>query len=128
MFSLFDSLMSCFILQVQIIVGLCQPLFNNVVEDDGGLISTVARQQDVNVFRRSEKASSSSTQILDGYQETFDSVHVKQLLTEALREYNKVNPRMSITFYQVGCCDLFTCHSFPASYIIEESLCACCKE
>lgn len=105
-------------------MGPQQPLFSNIVEDDGGLISTVARQQDVNLFRRSEKASS-STHILDGYQETFDSVHVKQLLTEALREYNKVNPRMNITFYQVGCCDLFTCHSFPASYIIEGSLCAC---
>ncbi|XP_018424228.1 PREDICTED: dynein beta chain, flagellar outer arm-like [Nanorana parkeri] len=86
--------------EVQIIVGPQQPLFSNIVEDEGGLISTVARQQDVNLFRRSEKASNSSTHILDGYQETFDSVHVKQLLTEALREYNKVNPRMNITFYQ----------------------------
>ncbi|KAM9320087.1 uncharacterized protein PAF06_004553 [Gastrophryne carolinensis] len=85
--------------EVQIIVGSQQPLFSNIVEDDGGLISTLARQQDVNFLRRSEKAAT-SIHILDGYQETFDSVHVKQLLTEALREYNKVNPRMSITFYQ----------------------------
>ncbi|XP_068122143.1 uncharacterized protein [Hyperolius riggenbachi] len=85
--------------EVQAIVDSKQPLFSNIVEDDGGLISTIAKQQDVNLYRKNEKAGS-STHILDGYQETFDSVHVKQLLTEALREYNKVNPRMSITFYQ----------------------------
>ncbi|XP_040278224.1 dynein beta chain, flagellar outer arm-like [Bufo bufo] len=85
--------------EVRIILSSQQPLFSNIVEDDGGLITTVARQQDTNLWRRSEKASSAS-HVLDGYQQTFDLVHVKQLLTEALREYNKVNPRLSITFYQ----------------------------
>ncbi|XP_063809812.1 uncharacterized protein LOC135027842 isoform X3 [Pseudophryne corroboree] len=85
--------------QVELILRPQQPFFSNIVEDDGGLITTVARQQDMNLFRRNEKTSSAS-HILDGYQQTFDLVHVKQLLTEALREYNKVNPRMSITFYQ----------------------------
>ncbi|XP_075053831.1 uncharacterized protein LOC142139871 [Mixophyes fleayi] len=85
--------------QVELILRSQQPFFSNIVEDDGGLITTAARQQDMNLFRRSEKPSS-TTHILDGYLQTFDLVHVKQLLTEALREYNKVNPRMSITFYQ----------------------------
>ncbi|XP_077152557.1 uncharacterized protein LOC143816267 [Ranitomeya variabilis] len=85
--------------EVQIILGPQQPLFSNIVEDEGGLVTTVARQQDTNLLRRSEK-SSSANQVLDGYQQMFDSIHVKKLLTEALREYNKVNPRLSITFYQ----------------------------
>ncbi|XP_069829066.1 uncharacterized protein [Dendropsophus ebraccatus] len=85
--------------ETQIILNTKQPLFSNIVEDEGGLITTVARQQDTNLLKRSEKASSAS-HVLDGYQQTFDFVHVKQLLAEALREYNKVNPRLSITFYQ----------------------------
>ncbi|XP_075192459.1 uncharacterized protein LOC142291659 [Anomaloglossus baeobatrachus] len=85
--------------EVQTILGTQQPLFSNIVEDEGGLVTTVARQQDTNLLRKSEK-SSSANQVLDGYQQSFDSVHVKHLLTEALREYNKVNPRLSITFYQ----------------------------
>ncbi|XP_075707241.1 uncharacterized protein LOC142741794 [Rhinoderma darwinii] len=85
--------------EVQVILSTPQPLFSNIVEDEGGLITTVARQQDTNLLKRGEKTSSAS-HFLDGYQQTFDLVHVKQLLTEALREYNKVNPRLSITFYQ----------------------------
>ncbi|XP_075119220.1 uncharacterized protein LOC142194092 [Leptodactylus fuscus] len=85
--------------EVQIILSIQQPLFSNIMEDEGGLITTVARQQDTNLLKRSDKAGSAS-HVLDGYQQTFDLVHVKQLLTEALREYNKVNPRLSITFYQ----------------------------
>ncbi|KAG8587471.1 hypothetical protein GDO81_005673 [Engystomops pustulosus] len=85
--------------ELQNILNAKQPLFSNIVEDDGGLITTAARQQDTNLLKRSDKTSSAS-HVLDGYQQTFDFVHVKQLLTEALREYNKVNPRLNITFYQ----------------------------
>ncbi|XP_053561397.1 uncharacterized protein LOC128652486 [Bombina bombina] len=85
--------------ELQIILSQQQPLFSNVVEDDGGLITTVAKQQDIKNYKRSEKMNS-AVHILDGYQQTFNLVHVKQLLTEALREYNKSNPRMNITFYK----------------------------
>ncbi|KAE8625049.1 hypothetical protein XENTR_v10006145 [Xenopus tropicalis] len=85
--------------ELQIILSPDQPLFSNIIEDDGGLITTVAKQQDSNLFRRSEKTSS-TIHTLDGYQQTFNLIHTKQLLAEALREYNKANPRMSITFYK----------------------------
>ncbi|XP_056412427.1 uncharacterized protein LOC130355786 isoform X2 [Hyla sarda] len=85
--------------EAQIILSKEQPLFSNIVEDEGGLITTVARQQDTNLLKKSEKASNAS-HVLDGYRQTFDYIHVKQLLIEALREHNKVNPRLSITFYQ----------------------------
>ncbi|KAM8977325.1 uncharacterized protein RCH25_043181 [Pelodytes ibericus] len=83
--------------QLQIILSPHQPIFSNVVEDDGGLITTVAKQQDTNLSRKNEKTSN---QVLDGYQQTFNLVHMDELLAEALREYNKVNPRMNITFYK----------------------------
>ncbi|KAM4702001.1 uncharacterized protein O3C94_002925 [Discoglossus pictus] len=85
--------------ELQIILSPQQPLFSNIVEDDGGLITTVAKQQDMNLSRRNEKTSS-GIHTLDGYQQTFNLVYMKQLLTEALRECNKANPRMNITFYK----------------------------
>ncbi|KAM4795913.1 dynein axonemal heavy chain 9-like [Rhinophrynus dorsalis] len=85
--------------ELQIILSPHQPLYSNIVEDDGGLITTVAKQQDAHLQRRIEKTNS-TIHTLDGYQQTFNLVHMKQLLTEALREYNKVNPRMNITFYE----------------------------
>ncbi|XP_018102433.1 dynein beta chain, flagellar outer arm [Xenopus laevis] len=85
--------------ELHIILSTDQPLFSNIIEDDGGLITTVAKQQDSNLFRRSEKTSI-TIHTLDGYQQTFNLIHTKQLLAEALREYNKANPRMNITFYK----------------------------
>ncbi|CAH2222787.1 dynein beta chain, flagellar outer arm-like [Pelobates cultripes] len=80
--------------ELQIILSPHQPLFSNIVEDDGGLITTVAKQQEMNLFRKT------NIQTLDGYQQTFNFSHTEELLAEALREYNKVNPRMNITFYK----------------------------
>ncbi|XP_053311944.1 dynein axonemal heavy chain 9-like [Spea bombifrons] len=85
--------------ELQILLSPHQPVFSSIMEDEGGLITTVAKQQDTNVFRRNEKACS-TIRILDGYQQTFNLTHTEELLAEALQEYNKVNPRMSITFYK----------------------------
>uniref|UniRef100_A0A8C5WK28 Dynein heavy chain n=1 Tax=Leptobrachium leishanense TaxID=445787 RepID=A0A8C5WK28_9ANUR len=83
--------------ELQIILNAQQPMFSNIVEDDGGVITTIAKQQDMILLRKSDKTSPN---VLDGYQESLNLSHMEKLLVEALQEYNKVNPRMNITFYK----------------------------
>ncbi|XP_069470025.1 uncharacterized protein [Ambystoma mexicanum] len=85
--------------QLQLILSQSQPLFSNIIEDEGGLITTSSRQQEFNSVKRHEKAGN-QLPTLDGYQPTFDMSSAQKLLTEAVREYNKANPRMSITFFK----------------------------
>ncbi|KAJ1184768.1 hypothetical protein NDU88_001571 [Pleurodeles waltl] len=85
--------------QLHLILSPCQPLFSNIIEDEGGLITTSSKQQEFNFVKRNEKAGN-QLHALDGYQLTFDIPRVQKLLAEAMREYNKANPRIIITFYK----------------------------
>ncbi|XP_043910785.1 dynein beta chain, flagellar outer arm-like [Protopterus annectens] len=85
--------------QLNLIMAPQQPLFNNIIEHEGGLITTSSTHQSLRPVKK-QKSLNSHNIALDGYQSTFDLTRVRRLLEESLREYNKVSPRMSIQFYK----------------------------
>ncbi|MGH0150313.1 UNVERIFIED_CONTAM: hypothetical protein FKN15_050185 [Acipenser sinensis] len=82
--------------QVRLIINPQQPLLSNVIELEGGLISAAPTQWQV----RSLNQLSNQERLYDGYQHTFDEDLVRELLEESVREHNKTNPRMAISFYK----------------------------
>ncbi|XP_058857324.1 dynein beta chain, ciliary-like isoform X3 [Acipenser ruthenus] len=82
--------------QVRLIINPQQPLLSNVIELEGGLISAAPTQWQV----RSLNQPSKQERLYDGYQHTFDEDLVRELLEESVREHNKANPRMAISFYK----------------------------
>ncbi|KAK6473374.1 dynein beta chain [Huso huso] len=82
--------------QVRLIINPQQPLLSNVIELEGGLISAAPTQWQV----RSLNQPSNQERLYDGYQHTFDEDLVRELLEESVREHNKANPRMAISFYK----------------------------
>nr|XP_005988673.1 PREDICTED: dynein heavy chain 17, axonemal-like [Latimeria chalumnae] len=87
--------------QLQLIISPHQPLFSNVIELEGGLITAASTQQNLRSVRKLERLLNRGV-LVDGYQHTFDTAHVRKLLEEATKEYNKANPRMNISFYNVS--------------------------
>ncbi|XP_015223291.2 uncharacterized protein [Lepisosteus oculatus] len=84
--------------QVELITSPTQPLFSNVINLEGGLVTASPTQWQL----RSGNQMKLSNQDMsgDGYRHNFDEDLVRKLLEESVQEHNKTNPRIAISFYR----------------------------
>ncbi|XP_051786676.1 dynein axonemal heavy chain 9-like isoform X2 [Erpetoichthys calabaricus] len=79
--------------QISVITSSDQLLFSNVIECEGGLMIAAPMQWHQHKLPDGKAPP-------DGYQPSSEEGQLRAQLQEALREYNKTNPRMTISFYR----------------------------
>ncbi|CAH1797693.1 unnamed protein product [Owenia fusiformis] len=81
--------------QIQLLIQSEQPLFSNLVEQDGGFVTAGN-----NVGNKGFKDVSEAETDTDVYMPHTDVEYVKALLQDGLDEYNKTHPRIKLALYR----------------------------